>query len=96
MGRGVLVLVLSRFAPRTAVLQISSVAERIWILMHTNQGPVQICAWYRPPRSGEVDIIKTLLEEFYEKVPSAIGTIMLFFGFVCFYTQPHTPRSDAR
>lgn len=48
-GGGALVFVLDEYAPRVTLVEISEVAERVWVLVHTDRGPYLICCWYRPP-----------------------------------------------
>ena len=48
-GGGVLIFVLDEYAPRVTLVYISEMAERVWVLLHTDRGPYLICCWYRPP-----------------------------------------------
>ena len=65
------------FAHRPIVLEISAVAERIWMMIHTDQGPIQICAWYRPPCAGEVESIASFKTEFANTAGGMIGTLVV-------------------
>ena len=65
------------FAHRAVVLMVSDTAERIWIMIHTDQSPLQICAWYRPPCAGEVDSIASFETEFAENAAGMIGTLVV-------------------
>ena len=46
---GVLVFVLKEFYPRVTLVEESERAERLWAVVHSNQGPYLVCCWYRPP-----------------------------------------------
>jgi hypothetical protein len=39
----------SEFNDNLIFLAASSVAERFWMVLHSCQGPILICLWYRPP-----------------------------------------------
>ena len=41
---------------------VSGKADRVWCIIHTELGLIALCAWYRPPRVGEEDTIRTLEE----------------------------------
>jgi hypothetical protein len=44
-------------------------------MVHSDQGAVAVCAWYRPPEPGEVDTISSFDKEWREISASCIGTI---------------------
>ena len=37
--------------------------ERTWHVYHSDQGPISICLWYRPPASGELESIRSIEDE---------------------------------
>ena len=76
-GGGVLILAAASIVDNIAPLLISSVAERVWCLLHSNLGPMLICCWYRPPDRGETSSIQTLRAEFLELRPRAISTFII-------------------
>ena len=49
---GVMILALHQVADRVVPILSSAKSERIWAAVHTDQGQVAVCAWYRPPGSG--------------------------------------------
>jgi hypothetical protein len=73
---GVAVYVQSRLAECVTLLQKSITHERLWILVHSDLGPLLIACWYRPPDPGEVESIKTLHKEWSELSVEAMGTII--------------------
>ena len=62
---------------RMAMIEKSTSAERLWMLMHTDLGPFLLGLWYRPPVPGETATIDSLWEEWGRHSPHALGTIML-------------------
>ena len=46
-------------------------------MIHTSQGLVRLCAWYRPPCSGEVDTITSFKEELLQHSAGTIGTLVV-------------------
>ena len=42
---------LERLAHRVTLLENSQVAERSWVIIHSDHGPYVIGCWYRPPFS---------------------------------------------
>ena len=76
-GGGVLVFVLQEFAAHVTLMEISDDAERVWAVVHSDQGPYLLCSWYRPPRPGEVDTIKTFVKEWIRLRVDALGTFVL-------------------
>ena len=50
-------------APHTALAHESAVAERHWVILHSNQGPFLLANWYRPPCAGETASIQSLKTE---------------------------------
>ena len=77
MGGGVLVFVFDEYSPRVTLVQISKAAERIWALVHSDQGPYLACCWYRPPNPCNVDTIKSFEVQYRKHKDGAVGV------FVC-------------
>ena len=67
----------SSIAPRVSILSESTVAERVWLLLHTNDGPVAVAAWYRPPGQTECPSISSLVREWEAVRDMTIGTIVI-------------------
>ncbi len=51
--------------------------ERCWHIIHSDQGPLLLGAWYRPPASGEVASIHALGPELAKLSESCVGTIIV-------------------
>ena len=52
-GGGVMVFVLDEYAPIVTLVEMSEAAERIWALVHSDQGPYLACCWYRPQKTTQ-------------------------------------------
>ena len=76
-GGGVLVFGLPEHEERITLVKTSDEAERMWFVIHSDQGPIAVCAWYRPPASGEVDSISSFHREWDEITKSCTGTIAI-------------------
>ena len=64
-------------AESVTLLHKSSIHERVWIIVHSNLGPLLIACWYRPPVQGETESIRTLREEWDELSSEAVGAIIV-------------------
>lgn len=51
--------------------------ERSWHVLHSEQGPISIALWYRPPAHGEVASILSLPTELNEHASKVIGTMIV-------------------
>ena len=71
------IFALAQCAENITLLELSQTSERLWILVHSDYGPILVGGWYRPPVQGELDSIKTLREEWNQLSEHAIGTIIL-------------------
>ena len=60
---GVAVFATAAVAPTVALLRKSETAERIWVLVHCDCGPLLVGCWYRPPCYGETASIESLTAE---------------------------------
>lgn len=77
-GRGgVVVYVINEHRESVTDVGNSVENERCWLILHTTNGPFSVCAWYRPPRAGEVDSILNFETEYKEKTKDCLGHIML-------------------
>ena len=74
---GVAVFALERLAHRVTLLENSQVAERSWVIFHSDHGPYVIGCWYRPPAPGEVDSIRSFKEEAQSHATNAVGCVLL-------------------
>ena len=76
MGGGVIIFTETSKSPCVCALESSSEDERIWAVLHTNQGPHLIGAWYRPPGSGIQNIMR-LHTEWLRHSVGMNGTIIV-------------------
>ena len=76
LGGGVAIFAKDSVVDSCSVLLRSPSAERVWILMHTETGPVLISCWYRRPCHGEINSIVSLGEEWNSFAGQGIGTII--------------------
>ena len=58
-------------------LPVSPAAEILWILFHSQMGPVLLSCWYRPPCYGEVESIITFASEWNSYSSFAVGTVVV-------------------
>ena len=65
-GGGVAVFALESLAHKVTHLEDSTVAERSWVIVHSDHGPYVIGCWHRPHAPGEIDSIRSLKEEVAE------------------------------
>ena len=77
LGGGVAVFALEKLAHRVTLLENSQVAERSWVIIHSDHGPYVIGCWYRPPAPGEVDSIRSSKEEAQLHATNAVGCVLL-------------------
>ena len=62
---------------RVSLVADSDEAERLWLQVHTNQGPLLLGAWYKPPSPGEVGSILSFQKEYLEHSCSCIGAVLV-------------------
>ena len=74
---GIIVMARTDVADHVTLLHVSEVSERLWLQMHTDNGPYLLCAWYRPPLPGEVDSITSFEAELDELRETSLGTLLL-------------------
>ena len=55
-GGGLVVFVRAELENSVTHVEKSGDAERIWLLLHTEMGPVTLGVWYRPPACGEFSL----------------------------------------
>jgi len=75
IGGGVIVFVRDDLRC-VAQLDVATVAERVWLTVHTDHGPFLLGLWYRPPDSG-ADSIISLATEHDVLSQDAFGTILV-------------------
>ena len=76
-GGGILVYVDTKLAPRVTFMGESQEADRVWVMLHSSQGPYLLGAWYRAP-SAQVDAtVTSLRDELEQHRPSALGTLLV-------------------
>ena len=52
-------------------------AERGWVVVHSDEGAVLIGAFYRPPKLGETDTLRTMADEFRKHNGDVIGSYIV-------------------
>ena len=57
------------------LLEHSETHERSWHTVHTAQGPLLLCVWYRPPGT-ETASVETLEEQWVRLSGGALGTVV--------------------
>jgi len=73
---GVILFVRKDVAKYAVQLGNSECAERVWVLLHSDLGPILIGLWYRPPCYGEVGSIQSLDAELLKHGNNVLGTIL--------------------
>ena len=51
--------------------------EKSWHVLHSDQGPVGICVWYRPPSSGEIESIQSLDDDMENYCADNVNNIIV-------------------
>ena len=74
---GILVFVLKEYEGSIVQLHISECAERIWLMIHSDVGPVLFGVCYRPPSPGNIEFISTLATELVTFRKDVIGAILV-------------------
>ena len=74
---GVMAFARTSIASHVTLIYVSDVSERLWLQMHTDNGPYLLCVWYRPPCQGEVLSISSFGEELDDLRRNALGTLLL-------------------
>ena len=74
-GGGVDILVRNSFRD-AGLLSISESSERSWVTLHTEQGPILLGVWYRPPDESR-ELLETLAAELEQHSPGHIGIFLL-------------------
>ena len=74
-GGGVAIFAATAHAGRVTLVHESEEAERLWCIIHSDHGPVAVCAWYRPPARAEIRSIDSFSKEWRDISNSCIGTI---------------------
>ena len=52
-------------------------AERGWVVVHSDEGAILIAAFYRPPRLGETDTLRSMADEFRKHNGDVIGSYIV-------------------
>ena len=73
---GVCVYASSSISQKVTLVHKSVIAERVWCMLHTDQGPFLLAAWYRPPYL-EVGSIEAFEREHEELATQALGTLLV-------------------
>jgi len=76
-GGGVAAFIATEFFERASLVEVSDKFERLWFILHTDQGPYLVGAWYRPPQAGEIESIDSLFCEYEKLSMEAVGTVIV-------------------
>ena len=76
-GGGVAVFALDKLAHKVTHLGDSTVAERSWVIVHSDHRPHVIGCWFRRPAPGEIDSIRSLKEELQTHTAKAVESVLL-------------------
>ena len=76
-GGGIAVFVLSTKNSKFTLLDKVVDSERCWILTHTDEGPILLACWYRPPCRGNTECIRAMVEELKVHRQVAVGTAII-------------------
>ena len=75
-GGGIAVFIQDQLASIAVLASHSETAERSWIYVHTDHGPVLVGIWYRPP-NRDSEFIESLKSEWLARAQEAIGTVII-------------------
>ena len=75
-GGGIVVFARADKINSFSELEVSTTRERTWILIHTDEGPILLCCWYRPPREP-LDGITSFQKELNRLRAQAVGVIII-------------------
>ena len=76
-GGGVLVYAIKAIASRVTYMGTSDSAERVWVTLHTGQGPYLIGCWYRAPSRSDDISIQSLATELEKHGSQTLGVILI-------------------
>ena len=76
-GGGVLVYVEPKLAPRVTYMGESKEADRVWVMLHSSQGPYLLGAWYRAPSHQSDASLACLRAELESHGRNALGTLLI-------------------
>jgi hypothetical protein len=74
---GVAVYAEQSIADRVVLLESSEGAERCWLNIHTDRGPLLLGCWYRPPAPGECSTIESLRIEIANHLEHSVGIVLV-------------------
>ena len=100
LGGGVLIFALDSHAHLFSPLVPSPSAEILWLLFHSDCGPLLLCCFYRPPCYAEVDTLHTLMQEWRTYSELAVGSVLIGDFNVhqkdwLYYSHRNTPEGIA-
>ena len=72
-----MVFVLDEYFRRVTLVAESATAERIWVIVHSDQGPYLVCCWYRLPNPGNIETIESFETEYIRYKEGAVGVFVL-------------------
>jgi exonuclease III len=74
---GIIVFARTDITDHVTLMLTSTTHERMWLQLHTNNGPYLLCSWYRPPNPGEVLSIDAFDTELAQLRGDALGTLVV-------------------
>ena len=83
---GVAIYVREDFPDVVSLIETSNSAERLWVIIHAETGPILLSSWYWPPQPGETETIALMKKEYLEQKTNAIGSIIVG------HMNVHNPR----
>ena len=74
---GVLVFARNDVADSVVLLERSATEERVWLVLHSDQGPYLFGVWYRAPAPGETTGVTTFREEYCKHREGTLGSLVV-------------------
>ena len=74
---GVLVFARNDVAGSVVLLERSATEERVWLVLHSDQGPFLFGVWYRAPAPGETTGVTIFREEYCKHREGTLGSVVV-------------------
>lgn len=74
-GGGIAAFASEKIAERVMMVMKSEVAERVWLMVHAEQGPPLLGVWYRPPNEGEIQSLSSFKTELQSIADMSVESI---------------------
>lgn len=72
-----LVFALTSIATSVVLLEKSNTEERLWLALHSDQGPYLLGVWYRAPDPGQTEGVDSFKEELCKHQRATLGTLVV-------------------